>query len=237
MSVSALSESNQNYLKAVWSLGEWSNDPITSKHIAEQVGVRISTASDAIKKLASQGLVDHTPYGAVTLTSEGRSHAVQMIRRHRLIESFLVDVLGYRWDQVHDEAEVLEHAVSDFMVDRIDQHLGYPDRDPHGDPIPRADGTIHRPAAVLLGHVGAGENVHVERISDSDPELLQFFAHHGIRFGTELRTLPPAPFSETVHVEVAGGGPVLPLGRAAAEAVWVRPSRPGDDDGEPEPIA
>lgn len=149
MSVSALSASSQNYLKAVWSLGEWSDEPVTASTLAARVGVKLSTASDAIRKLTDQGLLEHARYGAVTLTPEGRALAVAMVRRHRLIETFLVDVLDYDWDQVHDEAETLEHAVSDFLIERIDEKLGHPDRDPHGDPIPRADGTVQKPHAVL----------------------------------------------------------------------------------------
>lgn len=222
MSVSSLSVSNQNYLKAVWSLGEWSDDPITPKIVATRVGVRLSTASDAIKKLTDQGLLEHARYGSVSLTADGRAHAVAMIRRHRLIETFLVDVLGYSWDQVHDEAEVLEHSVSDFMVERIDVHLGHPDRDPHGDPIPLADGTISRLDAVLLSNVAAGAQVRVERISDDDPELLQFFAHHDIVYDSVLNTRPAPPYSDTVEIEVQDSGAVLPLGRSATDAVWVR---------------
>ena len=189
MSVSTLSESTQNYLKAVWSLGEWSDVPVTASMVAARTGVALSTASDAIRKLSTQGLLEHARYSAVSLTPEGRSHAVTMVRRHRLIESFLVEVLRYRWDQVHEEADMLEHAVSDFMIDRIDELLGHPERDPHGDPIPAADGTVTRPDAVLLTSVGAGARVRVERISDDDSELLQFFADHGIVYGTVLETL------------------------------------------------
>ena len=98
----------------------------TASTLAARVGVRLSTASDAIRKLTDQGLLEHTPYGAVALTADGRAHAVAMVRRHRLIETFLVEALGYRWDQVHDEAEHLEHAVSDFMVERMDERLGHP---------------------------------------------------------------------------------------------------------------
>ena len=178
MSVSTLSESTQNYLKAVWSLGEWSDVPVTASMVAARTGVALSTASDAIRKLSTQGLLEHARYSAVSLTPEGRAHAVTMVRRHRLIESFLVEVLRYRWDQVHDEADMLEHAVSDFMIDRIDELLGYPERDPHGDPIPAADGTVTRPDAVLLTSVSAGARVRVERISDDDPKLLQLSLIH-----------------------------------------------------------
>jgi DtxR family Mn-dependent transcriptional regulator len=221
MSVSKLSTSSQNYLKAVWSLGEWSDAPVTASTLAARVGVRLSTASDAVRKLTDQGLLEHTPYGAIALTVEGRAHAVAMVRRHRLIETFLVEVLGYRWDQVHDEAENLEHAVSDFMIERIDEHLGFPQRDPHGDPIPRADGTVSRPDAGLLTDLEAGKRGRVERISDADSELLQFFAEHGIGVGTLLVAHPGAPYSDAMGVVVEGRGAPLPLGRSATDAVWV----------------
>ncbi|MDZ8200773.1 metal-dependent transcriptional regulator [Microbacterium sp. SSW1-59] len=220
MSVSTLSMSSQNYLKAIWALGEWSDDPVTPTRVAERVGVKLSTASDAIRKLTEQGLLEHAPYGAVSLAPEGRTFAVAMVRRHRLIEAFLVEVLGYRWDQVHDEAESLEHAVSDFLVDRIDEHLGRPERDPHGDPIPAADGTVVRPDAVLLSVMPAGTRVRVERISDDDPGLLQYFAEHGVGYGTVLTTRAGAPYSDVVNVAVADGAPFA-LGRAATDAVWV----------------
>ena len=111
-------------------------EKVSTKMLAERIGVSASTASESIRKLADQGLVDHEKYGAVTLTERGRDAALAMVRRHRLMETFLVRELGYGWDEVHDEAEVLEHAVSDRMVDRIDAKLGFPRRDPHGDPIP-----------------------------------------------------------------------------------------------------
>lgn len=221
MSVSTLSASNQNYLKAIWSLGEWSDAPVTASSVAARTGVKLSTASDAIRKLTDQGLVVHAPYGAVTLTAEGRTHALGMVRRHRLIESFLVEMLRYRWDQVHDEAETLEHAVSDFMIDRIDDLLGHPDRDPHGDPIPTRDGTVSRPDAMRLTALAAGKQARVERISDDDSALLQFFADHGIGYGTLLEARAAAPYSDTVEVTIGDSGAKLPLGRAATDAVWV----------------
>lgn len=221
MSVSELSASSQNYLKAIWSLQEWSDAPVTATSLATKAGVKLSTASDAVRKLTEQGLIEHAPYGAVTLTAAGRAHAVAMVRRHRLIESFLVQVLGYRWDQVHDEAESLEHAVSDFMVDRIDEHLGHPVRDPHGDPIPTADGRVIRPEAVLLSALPVGSRAQVERISDADAELLQFFAERGIGVGTVLEAWPGAPYSGSIEVAVDGGSSTVALGRSATDAVWV----------------
>lgn len=221
MSVSGLSTSTQNYLKAIWSLQEWSSAPVTPSALAAKAGVKLSTASDAVRKLTEQGLLEHAPYGAVTLTGEGHAHAVAMVRRHRLIESFLVEVLKYRWDQVHDEAESLEHAVSDFMVDRIDEHLGHPTRDPHGDPIPRADGSVNRPDAVSLTTLPTGSRARVERISDSDAGLLRFFAERGIGVGTTLEARTRQPYSGSLEVVIDGGDGTLALGQMATDAVWV----------------
>lgn len=221
MSVSALSASTQNYLKAIWGLTEWSSAQVTPTLIAEGTGLKLSSVSDAVRKLASQGLVDHAPYGAVELTETGRSYALVMVRRHRLIEAFLVSVLGYSWDQVHDEAEHLEHAVSDFMIDRIDEFLEFPTRDPHGDPIPSADGTVHIPDATQLTTVGAGHRVLVERISDSDPALLQFFQEHGFVVGATLDVGEGAAFSDSLDVRVAEAASSVALGRSATDALYV----------------
>ena len=125
MPLSELSVSTQNYLKEIWGLEEWTKTPATASALAERMGLRISSVSDGLKRLAAADLIEHQPYGAIELTETGRSYALAMIRRHRLIETFLVESLGYTWDRVHDEAEVLEHAVSDFMVDRIDTLLGH----------------------------------------------------------------------------------------------------------------
>lgn len=221
MSVAELSPSSQNYLKAIWSLQEWTDDPVTPTALAAKAGVRVSTVSDAVRKLTDQGLLKHTPYGSVGLTDEGRAFAVAMVRRHRLIETFLVQSLGYRWDQVHDEAEALEHAVSDFMIERIDELLGHPTRDPHGDPIPRANGDVDRPAAVVLTDVPAGTEARVERISDDDPALLQFFAEQQLGLGTVLTTRAGAPYSDAVEVVLHSSGTTITLGRSATNAVWV----------------
>lgn len=221
MSVSELSTSAQNYLKAIWGLTEWSSKPVTASLIAERTGLKLSSTSDAVRRLTDRGLLTHTPYGAVELTEVGRSYALEMVRRHRLIESFLVSVLGYTWDQIHNEAEVLEHAVSDFMIDRIDALLEHPVRDPHGDPIPTPDGTVEIPDAAKLTEVGAGATVIVERISDSDPALLQFFEENGIGVGSALDVAEGPPFSDALHVGAAGTAPSLALGRSATDALYV----------------
>lgn len=220
MSVEHLTPSAQNYLKIIWGVQEWADSPATPSVIAARAGVAMSSVSDAVRKLAEQDLVTHTPYGAVSLTDSGRSAAIAMVRRHRLLETFLVQTLGYTWDEVHDEAEVLEHAVSDIMVDRIDSFLGFPTRDPHGDPIPSKTGNLPTPDAAQLNTLDATGQVRIERISDEDPTLLQFFADAGIGVGSVLTLSPGAPYSETVCVALPGAEPIH-LGRSATEAVWV----------------
>ncbi|WP_229054537.1 metal-dependent transcriptional regulator [Aeromicrobium sp. Leaf350] len=219
-SVEDLTPSVQNYLKAMWSLQEWTTEPLTASRIAERVDLRTSTVSGALVKMTEQGLIAHDPYGAVELTPSGRTLALAMVRRHRLIETFLVQVLHYTWDQVDDEAESLEHAVSDFMVDRIDEVLGRPTRDPHGDPIPSADGVITMPDAVRLTGVEAGSTVLVERISDRDPGLLQHLESAGVLPGARLAIGEGEPYSGAIEVRV-GDGAAVNLGPAATDAVFV----------------
>jgi DtxR family transcriptional regulator, Mn-dependent transcriptional regulator len=218
-----LSTVAQDYLKVIWTAQEWAPEKVSTKMLAERLGVSASTASESIRKLADQGLVDHAKYGAVTLTEQGRLAALAMVRRHRLMETFLVNELGYSWDEVHDEAEVLEHAVSDTMLDRIDAKLGYPTRDPHGDPIPAPDGRVPTPPARQLSVCEDGEAGVVARISDADPEMLRYFDSVGINLDSRVRVLARRDFAGmiTVSIENDGGGSTVDLGSPAAQAIWV----------------
>jgi DtxR family Mn-dependent transcriptional regulator len=214
----------QDYLKTIWTAQEWSRGKVSTKLLAERIGVSASTASESIRKLADQGLVNHEKYGAVTLTDEGRRAALQMVRRHRLMETFLVNELGYSWDEVHEEAEVLEHAVSDLMLDRIDAKLGHPTRDPHGDPIPAADGRVPTPAARQLSECENGDAGTVARISDADPEMLRYFDSVGITLDSRVRVLARRDFAGLISVAIEGaegGDATVDLGSPAAEAIWV----------------
>lgn len=214
----------QDYLKAIWNAQEWSPDKVSTKMLAEKIGVSASTASESIRKLAEQGLVDHEKYGAVTLTEAGRRAALEMVRRHRLLETFLVNELGYAWDEVHDEAEVLEHAVSDRLVARIDAKLGFPQRDPHGDPIPATDGQVPTPPARQLWACGDGDAATVARISDADPEMLRYFADVGINLDSRLRVLTRREFAGMISVAIESGDgaeTTVDLGSPAARAIWV----------------
>lgn len=174
----------EDYVKVIYAHTEWQPDPITPSVLAARLGLAASSVTEMVKKLAAQGLVSHRPYGAIELTRDGTALALRMVRRHRLIETWLVQHVGFSWDEVHDEAEVLEHAMSDRLLDAIDEQLGHPRRDPHGDPIPRADGTIDRPDAVLLRDAETGGVV--VRISDRDPVLLRHLDAEGISLDSEI---------------------------------------------------
>jgi DtxR family Mn-dependent transcriptional regulator len=219
----------QDYLKTIWTAQEWSGEKVSTKMLAERIGVSASTASESIRKLADQGLVHHEKYGAVTLTERGRQAAIGVVRRHRLLETFLMRELGYGWDEVHDEAEVLEHAVSDLMMSRIDAKLGHPRRDPHGDPIPSLEGDVPTPPARQLSMCSNGDHGSVARISDADPEMLRYFDSVGIALDSHLTVLARRDFAGTVSVAVSDGhhgtAPrrTVELGRPAAQSIWVTP--------------
>lgn len=168
----------EDYVKVIYAHTEWQSQPITTNALAARLGLAASSVTEMVKKLTAQGLAHHEPYGAIELTERGRTLALTMVRRHRLIETWLVERFGYRWDEVHDEAEVLEHAMSDRLLDAIDEELGRPARDPHGDPIPAADGSLVLPEAVVLAEAASGGRV--VRISDRDPLLLRHLAAEGI---------------------------------------------------------
>ncbi|MET0843315.1 MAG: metal-dependent transcriptional regulator [Mycetocola sp.] len=202
----------EDYLKTIYAHTEWQADAITPSALAARLGLAPSTVTEMVKKLAAHGLVTHVRYGAITLTDEGTAAAVAVVRRHRLVETWLVQEMGYGWDAVHDEAEVLEHAISDRLLASIDERLGHPDRDPHGDPIPAADGSVRRERAVLLeaareGHIGA-----VLRISDRDPSLLRDLKASGIDVGTTVSVRPGA---------LLVGSTLVPLPAPAGTAIWL----------------
>lgn len=218
----SLSSVAQDYLKVIWTAQEWSQEKVSTKLLAERIGVSASTVSEAIRKLADQGLVDHAKYGSITLTEAGRLAAVAMVRRHRLLETFLVDELGYGWDEVHDEAEILEHAVSDLLMSRIDAKLGFPARDPHGDPIPSVDGAVPTPPARQLSDFADGEAGRVARISDSDPAMLRYFDSVGIALDTVISVVERRDYAGTVSIRIGtDSADAIDLGSPAAQAIWL----------------
>ncbi|GAA3959802.1 metal-dependent transcriptional regulator [Gordonia caeni] len=218
--VGDLTSVTQDYLKVIWTSQEWSDTKVTTKLLAEKLGVSASTASEGIRKLADQGLVEHERYGSVSLTDDGSAAAIGMVRRHRLLETYLVRELGYGWDEVHDEAEILEHAVSDHLIARIDAKLGFPRRDPHGDPIPQADGRVPGAGSLQLAELDVDDSGVINRISDSDPEMLRYFQEIGIDLDRTVKVTEKRPFAGTITVCVDDGEPIH-LGDVASRAIFL----------------
>lgn len=219
----AASTAADDYLKVIYSHTEWQPDPITPSQLATRLGLAPSSVTEMVKKLAAAGLVDHRPYSAITLTPEGERRALAMLRRHRLIETWLVRVHGYGWDEVDEEAEVLEHAISDRLLDAIDAQLGRPTRDPHGDLIPTATGELVRPDAVRLDAAPFGFTGHVVRISDRDPDTLRVLDRLGIALDAPLWVAHEPTESAGVAIVRAEGGPVV-VSPSVAASVWLERS-------------
>ena len=203
-----LTRSVEDYLKAIYTLTEHGH-PATTTGIAEALTLAAPSVSGMVKRLAEAGLVEHAPYKGVLLTGDGRRAALRMLRRHRLIEAYLVEKLGYSWDTVHDEAERLEHAVSDDLIDRMARALGDPRFDPHGDPIPTADGQMLEVSSVELAEVDVGETVTVSRVDSGSSERLRWLGDAGLVPGAEVTVRERQPFSGPLTLEVGRRRQVL----------------------------
>jgi len=205
MSAAAVSEpltrSVEDYLKAIYQLSP-EGRPASTSEIANLLALSPPSVTGMVKRLSEHGLLEHVPYRGVLLTDEGRRAAIRMVRRHRLIEAYLVEFLGYSWDTVHEEAERLEHAVSDTMIERMAAAMGNPTVDPHGDPIPRADGSIHEISGTPLVDVPVGETVEIHRVHESQPERLRYIASLGLRPGIQLTVLDRQPVDDLVTIQV-----------------------------------
>jgi DtxR family Mn-dependent transcriptional regulator len=194
----------ENYVKTIYQLAEPDEAAVATGQIAAALGVLPGTVTSMLKTLDESKLATYTPYEGVRLTPAGQALALRVLRRHRLIERFLVETLRLSWDEIHDEAENMEHAVSDWLVDRIDAVLGYPTTDPHGDPIPRADGTVAATVDRRLADCTAGERFHVARVTDQSPEFLRFLSQAGLGIGTTGSLVSNEPADDRVTVSVGG---------------------------------
>ena len=223
VALSDLTAVAQDYLKVIWSAREWEDVPVTSKMIADKLRVGPSTVSEHLRRLVEHDLVSHAPYGAIELTGRGRALAVQMVRRHRLIECYLVETLGYGWDEVHGEAEVIEHAVSDRFIERIDALLGHPRRDPHGDPIPSVDGDVSRPAAVSLAGLLAGEQGDIARFADAEPDNLRYFGSLDLVLDARILVTKRLEHAGVMSLSVDRAAQPVTIGTRAAKGIWVIP--------------
>jgi len=207
----------EDYVKQIFKLTQ-EGDKATTKALADRMELGRGTVSGMIKQLASRGLVDHTPYYGARLTPAGRQLAIRVLRRHRLLELFLVETLNLGWDEVDDHAERLEHAVSDRLIERIDEVLGHPSIDPHGSPIPSASGQIEPQNFRRLSALEPGDRGVVRRVSDSDAAFLQYLHEQQIKLGGTLTLVSRGPFGS---VAVRVGQREINLPREAAESIAV----------------
>ncbi len=217
-----LSLTVENYLKAILQIGLRDGiDWVSAGQVAAALGVSPGTVTSMHQTLGEADLVEYRPYEGVCLTEAGQMLGMRMLRRHRLIEQFLVQTLGLSWDQVHEEAEHMEHAVSDELVERIDEFLGRPEFDPHGDPIPTADGRWPRqvPDSMTLASCPSGARVRVVRVTDQGAEFLQFLTHNGVSLGVEGEVVSHNREAGTVTLEIDGSA--VSLGERAASRLMV----------------
>ena len=215
----------EDYLKAVWMLQQ-AESPVATSRIAERLGLTAAAVTAMVKRLAEQGLLRHEPYYGVRLTAQGELAALRIIRRHRVLELFLVETLGYDWDGVHEEAERLEHAASDELIERLARLLGEPDRDPHGNAIPTAAGEVDRAQYPALGDLDPGHLHRILEVEVEEPEQLRYLGSLELRPGAEVAVLEKSPFDGPVAVEVNGRQTVI--SHQLAQRIRVREA----DEGE-----
>jgi DtxR family Mn-dependent transcriptional regulator len=211
----------ENYAKAIYLLAQQSGGgEVPTGQIAAALGVLPGTVTSMLKTLDESNLATYTPYEGVRLTPSGRALALRVLRRHRLIEQFLSQTLSLTWDEVHEEAEHMEHAVSDALVDRIDAYLGHPTTDPHGDPIPQPDGTIAAAADRPRAECGAGDTFRLARVVDQSPEFLRYLSQTGLEIGAQGCLVINESSRDSITIRL--GGEDKKLSRDAAGKLMVR---------------
>ena len=210
------SDAVQDYAKAIYSLEARSDEPVPTSAIAERLGVSAASASAMVKRLSEQGLLTHALYRGVELTAEGRQVALEVLRHHRLLELYLAVHLDVPWDRVHEEAEALEHAISEDLERRIAAKLGHPTHDPHGDPIPSPELEVDDGQTHSLDALDVGAHGRFVRISDSKPEMLRYLRHRGIALGDRFELVDRQPFDGPLTIRIRDADHVLggPLARA-----------------------
>ncbi|MBM3908881.1 MAG: metal-dependent transcriptional regulator [Gemmatimonadetes bacterium] len=217
--VPALTHQAEDYLKAIYEI-ERDGDAAGTTAIAARLGIASASVSGMVRRLARQGLVTVERYHGARLTPKGRRLALQLIRRHRILESYLVTRLGFGWDGVHAEAERLEHAASSKLIEAMAAALGHPSADPHGAPIPRADGTVEEARLRTVDDLAVGARARVARMSDRDPALLRYLGELGVRPGVTLRLVDRAPFEGPMTIAVGRARHVIGIG--VARRVYVK---------------
>ena len=214
----ALTAPAEDYLKAIYEI-ERNAGAAGTNEIAQRLGCAAASVSGMVKRLADQGLISHERYHGARLTAEGRRTALKLLRRHRVIEAYLTRALDYPWDSVHEEAERLEHAASDDLIDRMAAAIGQPSTDPHGAPIPTREGAIVEPSYRSVAELEPGERARVARVSDNDGPRLRYLAELGIVPGAQIRVVSRAPFEGPITLKVARNE--HPIGASLAAQIFV----------------
>jgi DtxR family Mn-dependent transcriptional regulator len=218
------SSSVENYLKAIWESGE--AGAASTKEVADRLSVSSASVTNMFVRLQEMGFVKYEPYHGASLTEQGRLEAMRLVRRHRLVETFLLEHLGYSWEDVHDEAESLEHAVSDAFTERLAEFLGHPEHDPHGDPIPAVDGSLEPDDSFPLAAAAAGQRVRIYRVGDEEAAKLTYLEEHGLTPGRVLDVREVRALDGVVTVEDEDGE-TRTLGGPLAGSVFVRSASEG----------
>lgn len=212
------SEQIENYLKNIYKI-QTSEGKVSTSSLSEKLQISPASVSEMIKKLADEGSLTHTPYKGVELTESGKRTALKIVRKHRLWEMFLVDVLHFGWDEIDEEAEKFEHIMSEKMEDKIDEVLGYPSVDPHGDPIPTKNGTIKAMRSFPLAGVEEGRTVRVVRVNDANPELLQYASSIGLSLNKKIAVRQRMKFDNSLVVKI--GAKETTVSATLAENIFV----------------
>lgn len=220
------SESVEDYLKAIYQIQQQNGEPVSTSGLAASLNVACASVTGMIKRMAAAEpkLVTYEPYAGVKLTEAGERMALEVIRHHRIIESFLSQVLGYSWDEVHEEAERLEHVISESMEERMARMLGNPLTDPHGDPIPDRNGDIPDIETIPLTQLPDQQTAIIQRITGQEPDVLRYLADQGLILSTQVQMISKAPFNGPVSISVDGrSDSVQAFGRELTDKILVQP--------------
>jgi DtxR family Mn-dependent transcriptional regulator len=222
MSSRALSRSEEDYLKAIYGLSE-TGDPASTTAIAAALEIQPASVTGMIKRMAESGLLEHIPYRGVRLTDRGSREALRVLRRHRILETYLCERLGFSWDDVHAEAERLEHAASDHLIERMAAALEFPSHDPHGAPIPTRGGQVEASDPATLAEACLGDRLRIRAVRDEDSETLRSLAEQGLVPGVRVTVTSGPEATTAVAVNLEGRGPVRWIGRDLARHIYVVP--------------
>jgi len=217
-----ISHNIQDYLKRIYELTR-SGQKASTSHLANTLGISAASVTNMLQKLSkcAPPYVIYEKHHGVELTEAGRKLALKILRRHRLIEHYLVETLGYTWDEVHQEAEILEHAMSPLLENRIDAALGFPRFDPHGDPIPDADLNLPDIQQVALSHIGVGQSGRIIRVPHEDPQVLRYLGKTGLRPGVHLTLLSRTPYDQTMRIRISGGDEEVIIGPSLGSQITI----------------